>query len=63
MDVVDELLGQSAKKRKQPRDPESKSRIEDWYSEHDTTLGDGFTVVYDPNNRPTGFRVDGGYYA
>jgi len=64
MDAVDELLGETAKpKRKQPKDPERKSRIEDWYSEHDNTLGDGFELVYSDYNRPVGFRVDGGYYA
>jgi len=65
MDAKEEKLdAQKVKKpRKVPKSPERKSRPEEWYSEHDYSLGDGFQLVYSKDNRPMGFRVDGGFYA
>lgn len=63
MDELEAVLEPLKPKRKAPKDPDRKSRIEDWFSEHDNTLGDGFELVYGNDNRPRGFRVDGGFYA
>lgn len=42
--------------------PNWDSNYQSWFSEHDSTAGDGFEYVYGDTNEVVGLRVDGGNY-